>query len=193
MPFGILDHSEVFYCPKKIQMMKINFGLFSSLEPGSSRSENETCFQRSWGIRGGWRAAGNQESLETTPFWTYSILRNEKLPWMGRNCTFQRLVYNKIGQLLAVAELWNRSASLLRGDWARLTAPNVMRDLYKLNYDLSRVPCNPVTLLPVCTIEKHSKSLSEMADLEHPKSVTLSRHATNLSVTVNRHGTNLRM
>ena len=168
MPFGILDHSEVFYCPKKIQMMKINFGLFSSLEPDSSRSENKTGFPRSWAIRAGWRAASNQESLETTPFRTYSILGNEKLPWMDQNCTFQRLVYNKIGQLLAVAELWNRSASLLRGDWVRLTAPNVMWDLYTLNYDHSWVPCSPVTRLRVWTIEKHSKSLSEMADLEHP-------------------------
>ena len=105
VPFGILDHSEVFSGPKKIQKPKINFGLFLRLESGSNWSENKTDFQRSWGIRGGWRAVGNQESLETAPFLMHSILGNEKLQWMSRNRTFQRLVYNKIGQLVAVAEL----------------------------------------------------------------------------------------
>ena len=105
VPFGILDHSEVFSGPKKIQKPKINFGLFLRLESGSNWSENKTDFQRSWGIRGGWRAVGNQESLETAPFLMHSILGNEKLQWISRNRTFQRLVYNKIGQLVAVAEL----------------------------------------------------------------------------------------
>ena len=103
--FGILVQFEVFYWPKKNQNEKIDFGLFSKQKSGSSRTENETDFQRSWGIRGGWRAVGNQESLETTPFRMHSILRNEKLQWISRNCTFQGLVYNKIGQLVAVAEL----------------------------------------------------------------------------------------
>ena len=151
MPFDILDHSKVFYCSNKNQKPKINFALFSNSKSVSSRSENET-FQRSREIRGSWKGSGDQESLETTPFWTYSILRNEKLPWMGRNCTFQRSVYNKIGQLLAVAELWNRSVSLVRGDWTRLTAPNVLWDHYPFNYDLSRVSCHPITLLPIWMI-----------------------------------------
>ena len=105
MPFGILDRSEVFYCPKKNQKQKINFGLFWNQESDPSRSKTKTQFQRSRGIRAGWRASDDQESLETTLFQRYFMLRYEKLQWIGRICTFQRLVYNKIGQLLAVAEL----------------------------------------------------------------------------------------
>ena len=105
MSFGILDHSEVLYAPKKIQMKKINFGLFSTVVSDPSGSENGTRFQRSRGIRASWKASGDQESLETTLFQMYFMVWHEKLPWVGRICTFQRLVYNKIGQLSAVAEL----------------------------------------------------------------------------------------
>ena len=84
---------------------KISFGLFSNQESDPSGSENETQFQRSRGIRAGCRASGDHESLETTLFQMYSMLRHEKMQWVGQICTFLRLVYNKIGQLLAVAEL----------------------------------------------------------------------------------------
>ena len=105
LPFGILDHSEVLYAPKKNQIKKINFGLFSTVVSDSSGSENDTRFQRSRGIGAGWKASGDQESLETTLLQTYFMLWHEKLPWVGRIRTFQTLAYNKIGQLSAVAEL----------------------------------------------------------------------------------------